>query len=833
MKYAQIASLLALCMWFTTPMMAQTSEGEPEEELSDEHADANELYAARQYALAAEIFKEAYSEANSREEKGEIAFKLAECYRWISDYRKAESQYRRAHRLEYGPVCLLMQAEMKKMQGDYEEAIELYQQFQEEAPGDSRGEAGVRSARRSQEWMDNPPTRYQVENLGKDINSREPDMAPRFAGRRGRETDVLYFTSQREEATGKDESGFDTYNFGDIFSIEMERRRPNDNGDSDWSSPVQIDGDEEIVNTPDHEGVVAFDSRGSVMYFTRCQVVRRAHMGCAIWTARKAGASWMAPEPVVITTDSSYSVGHPTLSTDDEFLYFSGNLPGATNGSKDLWMTSFDRRTRSWKEPTNLGGIVNTDGDELYPYIHDDGYLYFSSNGHDGMGGLDVYKVALDENGMPTGEVQNLMWPINSPGNDFALIFEPGDTAKGFVSSDYEERDGHRGADDLYSVYLVPLQYTISGLVTSTKDRSPVPQVTVTLEGGNAPIVVNTDADGYYNIERDKLEPGVVYKLRFEKKQFLSGEANATTVGVPLSAHELVIDENGDYYIHNLRVNVGIDPIEIPIVLPNVLFETAKWDLDSSSRAALDTVYDILTRNPNIVIELRSHTDYRNSDAFNQELSQKRADTCVSYLVSKGIDSARLAPVGMGESEPFVIPEGYSGLYNTNFEANRELAESWIKSQSRDTQDKANQLNRRTDMKVLRDDYVPAQAVAGGGEGETGTTEEPTGPVEGELHYIQGRESVGRIAREYGISVAQLKRLNGGLRGVRLVDGMVLKVTPDGDYTEFDRTHYQVSRGDDLESIAEQLGIEEDVIEELNPDVDFDRLPPGLYLRIE
>ncbi len=835
MKYARLAFLLALSMWFTNPMIAQSDENEPEEEISDEHKDANELYEARQYAFAAELFQEAYSEANSREEKGEIAYKLAECYRWMSDYRKAESQYRRAHRLDYGSICLLRQAEMKKMQGDYEDAIELYQEFKEEAPGDPRADAGIRSARQSRDWMDNPPTRYQVENLGRDINSREPDLAPRYAGRRGRETDVLFFTSQREEATGKDESGFTTFNFGDIFSIEKERRRPNDPNEGAWSTPVQIDGDEEIVNTPDHEGVVAFDSRGSVMYFTRCQVIRRAHMGCSIWTSRKAGVSWMAPEPVVITSDSSISVGHPTLSTDDEILYFSGNLDGAKNGSKDLWMTSYDRRTRSWKEPTNLGDLVNTDGDELYPYIHDDGNLYFSSNGHGGMGGLDIFKVALDENGMPTGEVRNLMWPINSPGNDYGLIFEPGDTSKGFMTSDWEDRDEHRGADDLYSVYLVPLEYTISGLVTSTKDRSPIPQVTVTLEGGDAPIVVNTDADGYYSFSRDQLEPGVVYKIRYEKKKFLSGEANATTVGVPLSAHELVIDEEGDYYIHNITVNVGIDPIEVPIVLPNVLFETAKWDLNADSRAALDTVVQTLNRNPNIVIELRSHTDYTDTKERNQILSQKRADTCVSYLVSKGIDSARLVPRGMGEDEPYVIPEDYDGLYSEDFEAGRELSESWIKSQSNTIEQKANQLNRRTDMKVLRDDYVPAQGTASGevAEGEGEGAGEESGPVVGEFHTIQGRESIGRIARQYDVSVRDLKELNGGLRGVRLVDGMILKITPGADYSEFDRTHYQVQRGDEIDDIAEELGIDEDVLEELNPDIDLDRLPPGLYLRIE
>lgn len=841
MKYTKFACLLALSMWCTSPIVAQTEGNETENgsNLSKEHREANEFYEAREFAYAAEMFKEAYSEAGSRDEKAEITFKLAECYRYMQQYRDAQRQYGRAHNMGFGPICLLKEADMYKNQGEYEDAIDKYQEYRQEVPGDPRGEQGIRSCQLAVEWMDNPPTRYQVTNLGRDINSSEQDFAPLYAGKVNRETEALFFASMREEATGKDEDGWTQAAFSDIFVIEQERRRGrrrNDDAELSWSAPVQIDGEEELINTPDHEGPAVFDKMMKELYFTRCATVDRAHLGCAIYTAKRSGPTWMAPEPVVLAPDSTYSVGHPALSIDNDILYFAGNLPGAVDGSRDLWMTTYNRRERAWNTPTNLGNIVNTGGDELFPVVHDDGYMYFASDGHPGMGGLDIFRVKLGEDGMPTGVVENMMYPINSPANDYSLIFEPGgEAAVGYMTSNYEEREDHRGSDDLYAVYLVPLKYTISGVVTSTKDRSPVSQVTVTLEGGDAPIVVNTDADGYYMFDRDKLAEGVQYTLRFEKTKFLAGEGSATTIGVPLSAHELVKDPDGDYYIHNINLNIGIDPIEVPIVLPNVLFATGKWDLNEASRAALDTVVQTLNRNPNITIELRSHTDYTDDSESNQILSQRRADTCVSYLVSKGIAKDRLTPVGRGEDEPFVIPDEYDGLFAEDFTAGRELTEPWIKSQARSLQDKANQLNRRTDMKVLSDNYVPSSPTNNGEEGGTEETASNTEPeiVPGEFHEVMNRESLGRIARQYDINVRELKDLNGGLRGVRLMPGMILKVTPNGDYAEFDRTHYQVQRGDDYESIAEQLGMDEETLEDLNPEFAGDELFPGLYIRIE
>lgn len=842
MKYTRLAFLLVLSLCLNLPLLAQNEgDTEPESSLSEEHMDAKELFAARRYTLALEMYQEAYSEADGDEEKGEITFKIGECYRFLQDYKRAESQYQRAERFDYGPMAIYMQGIVLMNQGDYEDAIERFQEYQQKVPGDQRAEDRIFMARQAVEWKDNPPTRYQVTNMGRDVNSRESDHGPAWGGRRGRETESLMFLSQREEATGNDESGWTGTDFADIFIMEQERRTEgrgrNRQEVISWSSPVQADGDEEVINSEDNESGMVMDSRGN-LYFTQCPRVRRAHLGCSIWSSRKTGSNFQAPELVYAAQDSSYSVGQPALNADGTILYFAGNIPGSKGGF-DLWMTTYDRRERGWKTPTNLGSLINTNGEELWPYVHDDGYLYFSSDGLPGIGGLDIFRVKLGDDGMPAGEPENMKWPINSPGHDFSIIFEPGgEAARGYMSSSWEERDDHRGSADLYEVYLVPLRYTISGVLTSTKDRSPVAQATVTLNGGDNPVVVNTNADGYYEFTMDQLDEDMNYTISYSKTKFFANEANTTTVGIPLSGFDKVEDEAGDYFIHNITLNVGMDPIEKPIVLPNVLFAVGSWDLSDSSMAALDTVVNILERNPNITIELRSHTDYTDTEERNRILSQHRADTCVSYLISKGIAADRLTPVGRGEDEPFTIPENYTGAFADQFEAGQELKESWIKRQSADIQTNANQLNRRTDMKVLRDDYVPSvseeETAEGDGSGTgTSTNEQANAAPRGEFYTIEGNTNYGRIARDVRVSPRDLQQLNGNLRGVRLVEGMVIKITPDGDYTEFDRTHYLVkTRGMDLGDVADELGIDEDLLEELNPDWQ-DELPMGLYVRIE
>ena len=585
----------------------------------------------------------------------------------------------------------------------------------------------------------------------------------------------------------------------------------------------------EIINTKEHEGVVAFDSRMKTMYFTRCINEKNMKLGCGIYTTKKMGQDWAQPEFVVLAPDSLSSVGHPTLSADDKFLFFAGEMPG-TKGGKDIWVTTYDRRAKQWNPAKNLGPKVNTEEDEVYPFMHDDGYLYFSSNGLPGMGGLDVFRIKIGEDGMPMGDAENMKFPINDNTDDFGIIWEKGGAKKGFMASD---RKGGRGSDDIYSVYLVPLKFTMDGVVVSSKDGQPISQATVRLDGTDGTsIVVNTDKDGHFFFDKDKLKEDTQYKINVEKKKFLTNTGDFTTIGVDLSAFEFVPSEN--IYLHGMRMKVALDPIDVPIVLPNVLFALAKWDLTPASMASLDTVVKTLELNPTLVVELRSHTDYRDTDEKNDILSQHRADTCVKYLISKGIAADRLVPRGMGEKEPRIIDEDYKNkkYYKYDeFEVGTELTEAYIKRQSAARQEIANQINRRTDIKVLRDDYVPNAPAPGTETAEDKPKEEAK--AVGEFHECAARETFGKIAKQYGISVVDLKKINNGLRGVRVFEGLLLKVTKDGDYTEWDATHYQVQMRDNLKTIANKLNMSDKDLRDLNDGIKDKDLQPGMWLNIQ
>ncbi len=815
-----------------TTTFAQTEETAPvdekqkKESLAKDTEKANEYFEAKEYFKAAELYKRAFSKAKSRTEKGDVTFNLAECYRFMNDCKSAAAQYKRAVKMKYDAIAQLRYADMMRCQGEYEEAIIEYEIYKQEKPGDARGEQGIISCRQAIEWIKSP-SRYSVNNM-KDLNSKASDYQANYAGKRADDYAVLFISSMREESAGKREDGWIGMDYSDIYQVESERKKTKGKAKGPagaaveavkWSLPVPLS---EMVNTEDHEGVVCFDSRMKTLYFTKCINKKNQKMGCAIYETKKSGQDWAQPELVVLAPDSLSSVGHPSLSPNDELLYFSGDLPG-TRGGKDIWVTTFDRRKKMWNPAQNLGPKINTADDEVYPFAHDDGYLYFSSNGLAGMGGLDIFRIKVGEDGMPTGEAENMKFPINGNTDDFAIVWEKGDSKKGFMASD---RKGGLGSDDIYSVYLVPLKFTMDGVVISSKDGKPIPQATVRLDGSDGTsIVVNSDKDGHFYFDKDKLNEDTQYKINIEKKKFLTNTADFTTIGVALSGFEFVPSEN--IYLHGMRVQVKLDPIEVPIVLPNVFFDLAKWDLRPEARNALDSVVTILNNNPTITIELRSHTDYRDSDEKNVVLSQHRADTCVSYIISKGIAKDRLTAVGMGESDPFTIPAGYKGYGADQFPEGTKLTEAYIKTLPNAKQEVGNQINRRTDFKVLSDNYVPNAPVVKPGE-----TEKPkeVAKPKGVFHTCEANDNFGKIAKEYNITVVDLKKMNNGLRGVRVFEGLMLKVTVNGDYTDWDNSHYQVQLNDTLDKISKATNVSEKDLRDLNDDVKEKDLLPGMWL---
>ena len=825
---------VALGSYSAVAQDTNTEEQEPEK-VNRTLRNATEFYVAQEDFDAIKVFKKAYGKAEDRDEKALIAYQLADCYRHTYQYRLAEQQFKRAVKLRYGkPEAYIGHAQMLMAQGEYEDAIESWQEFAKAYPNDGRAAMGIKSCEDAVAWK-RDITRYQV-GLVKSLSSDYGDFGLSWSGRRDTYTEVI-FSSMRKGGTANKKDGITGEPYSDLYKAPLldangepmntRRRRGNKNKVNEANVAREHKfGDPEllsdVINTKDHEGSGVFDSRRRTFYFTRCMDVRRAQLGCAIYSTKQAGVNWQDPSPVVLTQDSSESVGHPNLVTD-KIMVFAGELNENGEGGKDIWITRQERRR--WTEPVNLGKIVNTPGDELYPYYHD-GYLYFASEGHPGMGGLDMFRVPMNENGEITGEVMNLRAPINSSADDYGLILKPSEGMEGYFVSN---RPGGLGGSDIYSLFMVPLKHQISGVVLSSKDRTPISGVTIKVRGTNGfAQIVTTNARGEFMVESEEITADETYSFDLQRKKFLRAGAKTHTIGLKLEDYEF--QNAANHFMHTAKVEGLMDPIEIPIVLPDVFFDLAKHDLRPESMVALDTVVRTLTRNPNIVIELRSHTDYRGDDDDNDALSQRRADTCVKYLISKGVRPERLVATGKGETTPFQIPQNYDGYGHESFEAGTQLTEANIRRMSAKKQEVANQINRRTDFRVLRDDYEPPVDETAAAE-EAGGEEKKEVKKRGEVYTVGERESFGVICRNNGLELAQLRKLNGGLRGARPVPGMVLKVTVGGDYTWFDNDHRQVQRDETWRDIAKELGMKVRELRDLNPDVKEPIV--GSYLRIQ
>jgi peptidoglycan-associated lipoprotein len=516
------------------------------------------------------------------------------------------------------------------------------------------------------------PNGYVVEEM-KFFNSKYSDYSPAFGSADYRQ---VYFTSSRDETTGKAEHGVTGQNFSDIFVSVMDRK-------GKWSTPVPLD---EPVNTEAEEGTPDISSDFNTMYFTRCNVSKRKAMGCEIYEATRDGEKWGKAESLGIKSDSVV-IAHPAISHDGLTLYFVSDMKGSVQdyegkNSKDIWMVTRTDKAAKWGEPQNLGNIINTPGEEAFPFVHADGTLYFSSDGHIGMGGLDIFKAKKNESGQ--WEVENMKYPINSSSDDFGIVFEA-DRESGYLSS---SRKG-RGNDDIYSFLLPPLKFSIIGTVKNKKTDDIIPESTVKSIGSDGiTLETITGRDGEFKL---MLKPGTDYVFIASKDKFLKGKERETTKGLTQSTE--------------LKTEIYLTPIDQPIEVENIFFDFNKWDLRPESLISLDKLVETLNENDNITIELGSHTDSRASDEYNLELSRKRAQSVVNYLIEKGIARDRLIAKGYGESVPKVVDKKDNELYPF-LPIGTRLTDSYINSlKDEDQQEMAHFLNRRTEFRVLRTDY--------------------------------------------------------------------------------------------------------------------------------
>jgi peptidoglycan-associated lipoprotein len=593
---------------------------------------------------------------------------IAESYRLTNNPRNAETWYRTTVRsVNSSPEALFRLAEMMKKNGKYEQAIEEFRRYKQIVPADARADQQIRACELALEWQRNPEP-YRVEEI-RDLNSRMSDFSPAFARD---DFSMIYFTSSRDGTMGRRTHGATGQNFTDIFESRLDRL-------GRWSTPVPVRG----LNSEFEDGTPTFTANFREVYFTRCEAGRREQKGCMIMHSTRTGDSWSTPRNTGILPDSLVAA-HPALSPDGMTLYFVSDMPGGYGG-KDIWMATKNGDT--WSRPVNMGPDINTPGNEVFPYVRSDGTLYFSSDGHIGMGGLDIFSAVSQPDG--SWIVTNMKPPINSSFDDFGIAFE-GDNERGIFTSSRTLRG--RAIDNLYRFELPPLTFNVTGLVRDETTGAPIPGSLVQLiasDGSSLQTETGTGGDFRFT-----LKANVDYIFLASKDGFLNGRERETTRGQERS--------------RDFMVTLLLLAIDKPIELQNILYDFGRWDLRPESMVGLDRLVETLLDNPNITIELMSHTDSRGTEEFNLDLSQRRAQSVVQYLIDKGIDPDRLSARGYGKSTPRVVDDEIAAQ-NPFLRVGTTLTEEYIDSLANDEQREiAHQINRRTEFRVLRTDFTPA-----------------------------------------------------------------------------------------------------------------------------
>ena len=657
---------------------------------------ADEVFSRNEFLKAVDLYTKAYEKASNKPEKAYCRFQIAECYRMMGNTRRAESKYKSAiSKKYYDPIVYLYYADMLKANQKFDLAKEQYKKYAELVPNDERGKMGIESCEKVVEWM-KIPTRYIIKNMRK-INSKYSEFAPAYSNAAYTE---IYFTSTKPKDNYTKISPVTGDYYSDIYVSEQDKKGA-------WSEPVYVD---DTICSPYDDGTPAFTSDFRTLYFTRCKVVKGTKLGCQVYKSKmNAEGLYEVAESVPLVHDS-ISVGHPSISTDGLILYFTADMPGG-KGGKDIWKVERTSKSGNWGKPINLGDQINTKGNEMYPYIRKDGRLYFSSDYLPGIGGLDIF-VATPK-GENLWEVQNMKYPINSAQDDFGIVFK-GNTEEGMFSSTrkkvvvlrqdnedasiQEEELKSRGKEDIFHFILPPLQYDITAHITDANTGEPIDSSKVQIIGSDGTdIILEIDKDGYfkYNLKQNT---DYIYIVR--RKGYLYGKGEASTKNLANSKHfkkEIVLAKIGE-----------------PIQVDNIFYDFGKWELREDSKKSLNKLVDILNENPTITIELSSHTDMIGDAKSNEELSQKRAESVVEYLISKGIDPERLVAKGYGESKPVVITKKMAK--NSSFNEGEVLTEDFINAlkenakteeQGQKLYDEANQMNRRTEFKVLSTTYIP------------------------------------------------------------------------------------------------------------------------------
>lgn len=629
-------------------------------------SDAEEKQRIGEYYEAAAIYRKVYTKTSpkKRDLRGYIAYRMAECNRLINNTAKATSTYMNAIRYDYpDSTVYLRMGQMLQKTGRYPEAIKNYDIYMENDPSNLLAINGIQGCELAPGWKKNP-TRYEVRRMDK-FNSRRGEFSPMLAGDK---YDQLYFASSRSKDKDAKVSAITGQNNNNLFLVKQDEKGA-------WLAPVEL---EDEVNTEYDEGTPSFSPDGNTMYYTYCAQDPEGPRTAEIYISTRSSAKWGKGTRATIVKDSVTALGHPSISPDGKYLYFVSDAVGGFGG-KDIFRARVAGNDFGPME--NLGEEINTPGDEMFPYVRDSVTLYFASNGHPGMGGLDLFKATQDSTGK--WNVENLGAPINSMADDFGITFA-GKEERGFFCSN---RNDARGYDHIYSFERPTITIFIEGIVNDV-DEYPIEDATVRIVGKDGlNVKVPVKKDGTYRVE---LERDIRYVMMASARGYLNQNYELHTGP----------EEKNETYI----VDFFLSPISKPVVIDNIFYDFDKATLRPESKKALDEMIKMLNDNPNVTIELGAHTDRKGTDQYNERLAQRRAQSVVDYLIAGGIEAARLEAKGYGESVPKTINKKMAKQFDFLKEGD-VLTEEFILALPPEQQEIADQINRRTEFKVLRTNY--------------------------------------------------------------------------------------------------------------------------------
>ena len=644
---------------------------------------ADKKYNIGEYYQAAEMYKQVYRHINSKDKamRAHVAFNQGECYRILNN-SKATSAYKNAIRYHHpDSIVYLHYAQVLHYQGKYKDAIKQYDIYLEAHPKDYVASAGKYACLKMEEWK-KQSSRYKVAPAKEFNAKRSSNFSPAFIGE---DADALVFTSNRQEQKSSTKTKVRASSVTGMPAFNLYSARKNAAGKWEeielceglYKETEEEDGEMQKQATTAELGAACLSADGKTMYFTYSKPINGQDLGAKIYVSQRASGEWGEAQEVKLFKDSSITVGHPTLCATGDTMYFVSDAPGGFGG-KDIYMAISNGS--EWDDIRNLGPTINTNDDELFPYIRQDGRLYFSSKGHPGYGGLDLFYAIPQDT---TWTIFNMGMPFNSTGDDFGITFA-GEKEEGFFSSNRGQKKGY---DLIYSFILPEMELLVEGTITNT-DGEHLSDASLRLIGNDGTnIKTQIRRDGTYRL---KLQKDTRYAMLATSRGYLNMKHIFTTEG---------LTDN-----HTYKQDFNLSPISKPVKMGNIFFKFGSWELTPDSEDGLNALVKLLYDNPNITIEMAAHTDMIGNNTANQELSLKRAQSVVNYLIKAGVEKERLTPVGYGEEKPVVVDDLLHKQY-PYLPKDQVLDEVFITTLSADKQEVCNSLNRRTEFRVLKTTY--------------------------------------------------------------------------------------------------------------------------------